>query len=348
MSPRRRALVALGVLSLSARASGAIARATRVAYLASALTSPEQAGRGDAYFETVRTVLGNHGFVTGQNLEMRFFSRSTAVEGGYSGPWREAIIRESLAWQPDLLVVSTAAFARLAKALNKKVPMVFALVQDPVSEGLVANIRQPGGNMTGAAIDYDQLAVKRLELAREVLPQGRRILMVHDTRGDGLPAAARHHFIQVASRLQFAITELDIAGVSGGLCRAAPLVRSVRADAILPMGNIFTEFTRNASGTWVDGYGGCLYAVQSESGVPVVDDSVDTVGEGVAIALGERNEDSFGRAATIAVQVLKGAKPAEVPVDLQMRVQLAVNRASAERLGLKIPGSVLLRAERIV
>ena len=325
-----------------------MARVPRVAYLAAGLTSPEQAGRGDVYFEAVRTVLGKNGFVIGQNLEMRFFSRSIAVEGGYAGPWRESIIRESLAWQPDLIMLSTAAFARLAKSLNTKIPMVFALVQDPVSEGLVSNVRKPDGNMTGAAIDYYELAVKRLELAREVLPQGQRIMMLHDTRGDGIPPSVRDRFIQVAGRLNFATTELDIAGVAGGLCRAAPRATAARADAILPVGNLFTEFRRTPEGTWVDGYGGCLYAMQSESRIPVVDDSVETVDEGVAIALGERNEDSFGRAAVIAARLLKGAKPAEIPVDLQIRVQLAVNRGSAERLGLRIPGSVMLRADRIV
>ena len=321
-------------------------RPARVAYLAATPLSSGQASAPDAYFEVIKAQLATHGFASGRNLEMRYFSQP-ADRTDWSGPWREDLTRQAANWKPDVMVVSTSIFARAARKANSSIPIVFALVQDAETEGLVDALPKPGANMTGATIDYDRLALKRLEIVREVLPKARRIVIVWDRRGGGIPASLRGSMGKAAERLGFSIREIDVADVEGGLCNSGAQVVEAHAEAILPLGNIFTEFKKK-KGVWVDGYGDCLYQLQSKSRIPVVDDSVDTVESGVAIALGEPTDESFRRAADVVARVLRGTKPGAIPVDVQMRVQLWVNSTAGRDLGLAFSRPFLLRADKIV
>ena len=235
--------------------------------------------------------------------------------------------------------MGTAALGRIVRIATTRIPIVFANVQDPVSAGLVTSIAQPGANITGAGIHYDELCIKRLELSRELLPSARRLLVVLDRGGGGIPPSARESLAKARERLNFQIAELDVADVNGGLCRAAERAKQSAADAILPFGNILESAER---------YGDCLVELQAATGIPVFDDSLDTVQKGVAVALGEDQSDSYRRAADIAARILSGAKPADVPVDMQMRIGMHINAASAKRLGIKLPQSVLMRADRVV
>lgn len=323
-------------------------RVFRVAYLCGVLIAPEQDATSEGYFETVRQQLETHGFVRGRNLEIRFLSRPTNTPGGWDGPWRQQLVAEATAWKPDVMVVPSAAFVRTAKQARTSVPIVFALVQDPVSEGLVASLSKPEANITGAGIDYDTLSIKRLELVREVLPAVRRVALVFDGRYGGIPVSARSQFRRAAERWNIAISEINVASVDGGLCNAAKSVHEARADAVLPVGNIGPPMNDTSAKSWVQGYGDCLYELQTKSRLPVFDDSADTVAQGVMAAVGEDSNESFRRAADVAVRILKGARPTEVPVDMQMRVQLIINARSAAQLGVTLPQSVLTRADRVI
>jgi putative ABC transport system substrate-binding protein len=323
-------------------------RVFRVAYLFGVLIPPEQAPSSETYFDVVRQQLETHGFVPGRNLEMRHFFRRTDTPGGWAGPWQRQIIDEAAAWKADVMLIPSAAFVRTAKQARTSIPIVFALVQDPVSEGLVASLARPEANITGAGIDYDTLSVKRLELAREILPSIRRIAVVFDQRYGGIPVQARSQFMKAAERFNMTVSEIDVAAVEGGLCNAAKSANDARAQAILPLGNIGPPMNDKGTKSWVQGYGDCLYELQTKARIPVIDDSGDTVSQGVLAAVGEDSNESFRRAADVVARILKGAKPSDVPVDMQMRVELFVNAKSARQLGLKLPQTVVQRADRVI
>ncbi|MBC8023086.1 MAG: hypothetical protein H7Y14_08200 [Burkholderiales bacterium] len=347
----RRGLLALGIAGLLVGISAFAQKADRpyrVAYLAGSLISPSEPATPGGYFDAVTRQLGSHGIVAGRNLETRFFYRRNDLRDQRDNEWKKEVIAEALSWQPDAIVVVGAEVVRVLKGFRTNVPVVFGLVQDPVSEGLVMNLGRPEANITGAGIDYYSLAIKRLELAREMVPSLKRVLIVHDRRGGPLPAGPMREFRRVARGMNVEVSDVDITEIDGGLCSAGAHARNATADVILPMGNIGPPLDDRGGKSWVEGYGDCLYEMQKRSGIPVIDDSSDTVGQGVVAAIGEESFESFRRAANVLARILKGAKPADVPVDMQMRVQIVLNAKSAREIRLELPAVLRLRADRVI
>ena len=301
-----------------------------------------------AFYDTVRDRLSERGFVQGRNLDFRFFSfrkgEATSAEEA-----NRRLIEEVLAWRPDVILVGTAATTRLVQRATTSVPIVFANLQDPQIAGIVQSLARPGGNTTGAAQHYDTLSIKRVELARELLPAARRIVIAIDRRGGGIPPASRQALEKAAREVDLTITELDIARIEGGLCGAAASAVEARAEAILPWGNIEAPANYASDRPWgAHGYGECLARLQRQSRIPVIDDSLDTVKQGSVLALGEDQHDSYRRAADVIARLLSGAKPATTPVDVSMHVQLFINRSSVAVLGLNLPPAIRLRADRVL
>jgi putative ABC transport system substrate-binding protein len=353
MDRSRRALAAglLGLLLAPLAPAQQAQRIHRIAhvvlngpiYAPPAQAPPEEPTRRGFYLDR----LAELGFVEGRNLEYRLFARRDG-EIREGEPWRKQLIEEVLAWKPDLLFASTTGSAQHAQVLATGVPIVFANVQDPVSAGLVASLARPGSNVTGAAMHYDGLALKRVDMVREMLPKARRLVLLSDRAAGGVPEGARRDLARTAERVKLRMTHIDLADVEGGLCSAAKRVAEARPDAIVMFGNIGPPL-RSPGADWISsGYGKCLAALQAAVRAPVFDDSVDTVKLGVAVALGEDQAESFHRAAEVTARILAGAKPADVPVDVQMRVRLHVNARSARELGIALPQSMLVRADSVV
>src|SRR6185295_2958099 len=196
---------------------------------------------------------------------------------------------------------------------------------------------------TGAAVRYNDLFLKRLELVRELSPKVRRVLVISDSRNGGIPAASQREMREAAQQLGIGVTEVLTSAVNDDWCALAPVVAEARADAILTWGNMNPPAAFPASTPWGSrGYGECLKRLQQESRIPVFDDSLDTVALGAVLALGEDQHESYRRATDIVVRILRGARPAEIPVDLSMRAQLFINRRAAREIGLQVPQTLLL------
>jgi putative ABC transport system substrate-binding protein len=337
-----------GAAVLPATALAQERRLHRVAYLSPGLLAPQQSATTDGYFEAVLRQLETHGFVRGRNLETRIFFRRTDVPGGWAGPWRRQVLEEAVAWRPDAISIAGAHFGRVAREARVRIPVVFGLVQDPVAEGILDDLRRPEGNITGAGIDYYTIAVKRLELARELIPSLKRVAIVIDSRAGGVPVDSWKRVVATAQSMGIAASELDIAKVEGGLCDSGGRARDLQADILVTLGNIGPPNDDRSPKSWVQGYGDCLYELQKRSRIPVLDDSSDTVSQGVVAAIGEDTFESFRRAGDLVARILKGAKPADIPVDMQMRVQLVLNSRTAREIGLAFPRSVLTRADRVI
>lgn len=272
------------------------------------------------------------GWVEGRSVEY-----VTAYAGG--DPRRfEPVIAGLLAQKPDVLYAYFGPMALTAKKLTREVPIVFTIVPDPVKYGLVASLARPGGNVTGASTRAVELDSKRFELLREIKPDLQRVAVVVNP---GLPLVAkrfidsysviaRKHGVQLltveartAEEIPAAFDRMAREGAQGLLGTADPThLYKMRA-----------QLTSNAARVGVASM--------------FVDDRY--VESGGLSSYGTDNVDQIGhRAATYVDKILRGAKPADLPVEEPTHFLMALNLATARRLKLTIPQSVLLRADKVI
>lgn len=344
MNYQRRACLAALLGIAAASIAHAQVRVYRVAHVV--LARVDTPGM---FYDAVRDRLAERGYSTGRNLDLRFFAQRESYATTDPERARKSVMDEALGWKPDVILVGTAAAARYAKQATSTVPIVFANVQDPQTLGIVASLARPGANITGVGQHYDTLSIKRLELIRELLPSARRILLIVDQRGGSIPADSHESLLAAAARLNLAVSEIDTTTLPGGLCAVAAPATQARVDAMVTWGNIEAPIGYKGNKPWgAQRYGECLAEIQRRSRIPVVDDSTDTVLQGVAVGLGEDQKDSYRRAADIIARILGGARPGEIPVELDMRTHLFVNGPSLRELGITLPVSVRVRVDRVV
>jgi putative ABC transport system substrate-binding protein len=224
--------------------------------------------------------------------------------------------------------------ARVAKAETSRIPIVFTWVDgDPADAGLVTSPGRPGGNLTGLSYHYDLFAQKRLELVRELLPRARRVVTLVDKAVWNEESVLLK--LKVASSyIGLQLDEIDVS--LGGMKRALEGLADRLPDAVVPIGlHSDPNYSTN------------LAEFQARTRVPVIDDSLESA-EGVVIALAEDDRDHFRRAADMAVKVLNGANPRELPVDGATRFFLVVNERAATGIGINIPATILIRADRVI
>jgi putative ABC transport system substrate-binding protein len=250
---------------------------------------------------------------------------------------REAIA-EMLAWKPAVIAAYGNATAALLKQADVRVPVVFVGVVDPVAAGLVASIRRPGGNLTGTTTGHDRLAIKRLELVRQLLPAAKRVAVVYSEH-NGTAFGSLLRQMQESSLplgLQLSMIDLRRQVASGEIVAR---IQGARAQAVVPLGELILADSASSDLTHA------LLSLQATA--PFIDDDLGSVEDGFLVATGEPERDGVRRAAAIAARILDGANPASIPVEEPTNVQLWVNLRTARELGITIPQTILLRADRV-
>ena len=267
------------------------------------------------------------GFVEGRNLliEVRVGSFDRLIDAN--------VARALVAWRPEAILVDTSPLAVRTREATSAIPIVVTGVADPIGSGLVKGFARPGGNVTGIHVSHLEIAAKRLELLRELLPDARRVMMALDIGGPELDTLP--HLRQVASRLGFELIEIQVSswGFFGGATRE-------KADAVI------------SGQPWVI-YGMEHVADQiiwfaSERRVPSVFWESELAERGATLAYGVNLTKELGRATDQLARVLKGAKPAELPMDSATSYELVVNRKAARALQITVPLSILVRADRVI
>ena len=272
--------------------------------------------------------LRTRGYVQGRNLV--FEPRS--AEGKFER-FRE-ILEELVNLKADVVVVNGNVMTRRAKEVTSAVPIVMVFVNDPVADGLVASLARPGGNVTGVTgTAGPELEGKRMELLKEALPKIRRVAFLgtksdwEDPFGKSTQAAARTLHVTL---IHAAHTPDEYADAFARIVRERP-------DALL-VPNTTSNFARRrlivdfATNSRLPG----MYYVRN---FPEV---------GGLMSYGPDFRDHFRRAATYVDKILKGAKPADLPVEQPTKFELVVNLKTAKTLGLTIPPSVLGRADEVI
>jgi putative ABC transport system substrate-binding protein len=244
------------------------------------------------------------------------------------------IAAELVGLKVDVIVTAGNEAAIAAKRATSAIPIVFAVAGDPVGTGLVASLARPGGNVTGLSAQQTDLAGKRLELAREVVP-GLRRLAVMGNIGSPHSAKEMREVQATAGTLGFDASTLEIRRAED----IAPAFDALtgRADALYVCGDPLVNTNRIR-----------INALASTAGVPTIYGFRELVEAGGLVSYGPSYPDSFRRAADLVDKILKGAKPADLPVEQPTKFELVINLKTARALGIAIPQSILLRADEVI
>ena len=264
--------------------------------------------------------------------------RNIAIERRFAGGRQDRIdefVADLARLHVDVVVATGDIESIAARRAMPATPLVMVLVQDPVAVGLVASLAQPGGNVTGLSTLAPELYAKRLQLLKEIIPNVTRVGMLLNpsapnasSASENLATAARVLEVQLHGLVVRNPQELD--SVFSAAARDG-----LQAMVVVTDGVLFSQRARIAE-----------LAIQRQ--LPVIYEVRDFAEAGGLIAYGPSYSDLAIRAATYVDRILKGTKPADLPVAQPTKFELVVNAKAAKSLGLSIPPSILLRADRVI
>jgi putative ABC transport system substrate-binding protein len=280
-------------------------------------------------WEALLDGLRERGYREGQNLVFeRRFSEGDAARF-------PAFAAELVRLRVDLILAATTPAAIAARHATQTIPIVMTTAIDPVGAGLVASLARPGGNVTGGAILYPELSTRWLEFLKEVVPGLARVVVLWNAANPA-NASAWHATQAAAGALGLRLHAQDVRAPQD-LEGASALTAQARPDALLVLGDALLDMHRQQ-----------IAAFATQQHLPSVLPSREWVVAGGLMSYGPNLPDLFRHAATYVDKILKGAKPADLPVEQPMKFELVINLKTAEALGLTIPPTLLFQADEVI
>jgi len=280
--------------------------------------------------EAFRQGLRELGYVEGKNIVIEWRYAEGKVDR------LPALAAELMRLKVDVIVSGGSSATRRAKEATSTIPIVMTQDSDPVGTGLVASLARPGGNITGLSTLSPEISGKRLELLKEIVPKLSRVA-VFGTSTSPVNAQELKEVELAAGALGVKLQYLDVLSskdVETGFRGAV----KARADAVLMMISMsVTNFQRKE-----------IAELAVKSRLPVVYDSRLSVEAGGLMNYGVNPTDLLRRAATYVDKILKGANPAELPVEQPTKFEFIINLKAAKQIGLAIPPNVLARADKVI
>jgi len=282
--------------------------------------------------ETFVQGLRNLGYTEGRNLAIEY--RDARGE-----PERlPTLAAELVALHVDVILAGGTAQALAAKQATRDVPIIFAQAADPVGSGLVASLARPGGNATGLSNLAPELVGKSLQLLKEAVPGLSRVAVLWQPRGLGQRAEQNQlKGAEVAARALGVHLHFVEARDPGDLDRAFSQITRSRATALTLLSSAMLQIERQR-----------LVDLAAKNRLPAVYPWREFIDAGGLMAYGASFPDLYRRAATYVDKILKGAKPADLPVEQPTTFELVINLKTAKALGLTIPTSLLQRADQVI
>jgi putative ABC transport system substrate-binding protein len=277
----------------------------------------------------LRAGLRQLGYFEGQNLVIEYRS-ADGRDDRFPG-----LARELLALKVDVIVTRGTPAAKAAKNATSTVPVVMAASGDPLGTGLVTSLSRPGGNITGLSAIVGELAPKRLELIREIVPGLARIAVLANTSND----AVRRDWarIETAARSLGVQSQLLDLRESDALGPTFDDASARRADALVVVIDAITQANQQR-----------IVDLAMKHRLPAIYSSREFVDAGGLISYGVSYPDLYRRAATYVDKILKGTKPADLPVVQPTKFELVINLKTAKALGIEVPPTLSARADEVI
>jgi putative ABC transport system substrate-binding protein len=318
-------LCALSLLTapLAARAQQAEGPVT-IGYLGNASPSLE-ANLVDAFREGLRQL----GYVEGQNLVIRYVWAEGQQE-------RHAVLAQELVrLKPDVILTAGTPGTLAAKQATPSIPIVTAIAGDPVAAGLVASLAQPGGNVTGLSTLAAELEGKRLELFKQVVPKLSRVVALLNP-ANPFTTIAWKAMQPAADALGIQLQPVEVQGPND-LDRALATIETVSPDGLIIVPDRFL-LTYRAS----------IVQFMAEHRLPGMFPFRQFVEEGGLLSYGPDYTDMYRRAATYVAKILRGATPADLPMEQPTKFEFLINLKTAQALDLTIPPVLLFQADKVI
>jgi len=325
MNNRRKLVIALGASALVAPLSSFAqkqGKVWRIGILPGGLLAPRQ-----FQWDAFRARMGELGYVEGKNIEYVF--RPPTKEGSAFDDLAADLVRLNV----DVIVATAAVAIAAAKRATQRIPIVMCPASDPVGLGFVASLARPGGNLTGISVQFEDTTGKRLQLLREMVPHASRVAFIWNS-GGGKPQLEAAE--AAARKLGVRLLPLEVS-TPEALPAAFEAAVKGHAQALMVVSTGFLFGTRAQ-----------ITALALKHRLPSIFPLPANAVAGGLMAYGPNDSEYYRQAAVFVDKILKGAKPADLPVEQPTRFELIINRKTAKALGLTIPQSLLISAERVI
>jgi putative tryptophan/tyrosine transport system substrate-binding protein len=247
-----------------------------------------------------------------------------------------ALMNELVQQKVDVIVAVNNVLIRAAKEATKTLPIVMVTSVDPVDAGYVNTFARPGGNITGLANLGRDLSAKRVQLLKEVLPKISRLAVLWDANAPG-PAIAFKEYEAAARAFKFELRSVEVHGPNPDLVGAFQAAKTARAEALIVIGNPLMVQ-----------HGKQIFELAAKHRLPSMTEENRYVDAGGLISYGANLSDLIRRAAEYVAEILKGAKPGDLPVKSAAKFEIFINLKTAQQIGLVIPQHVLVQADKVI
>jgi putative ABC transport system substrate-binding protein len=298
----------------------------RVGYL----SSIGDASAPGPHVEAFQRGLRDLGYIDGKNILIEYRYAEGKLDRA------PTLIAELLQLKVDILVVTFLPAIRAAKEATKTTPIVMETNQDPVASGIVDSLARPGGNITGLTRLGRELSGKRLELLTEVVPGISRVAVLWDANAPG-PIAGFKEYEAAARALKIQLQSLEVRGPKPDLEGAFQAVAKGRTTALITIINpVLSRYTTR------------IAELAIKNRLASMHEASRYVEAGGLMSYSANEGENYRRVAVYVDKILKGAKPADLPVEQPTKFEFVINLKTAKQIGLNIPQSVLFRADRVI
>ncbi len=324
---KRRAVLLAGGAWLAAAATRSFAQTSK-ALRRIVLVHPGIQAAFRRNFDAFRTAIKELGYVEGKDIsiEARWAEGKTEL--------LESLAAEVVALNPAVILTGTTAAVAACMKATSSIPIVFATAGSPVERGLVSSLRRPGGNVTGIIV-HSGLVQKMVEIAREALPAARRLaILVHDK--DPIYKEVLDNFAQSALRFKFESVMVRISRADE-LGRAFIELAQRKAEALIVTNMSLVNSLRQQ-----------LVERSRKARLPLFSTNPSFAETGGLLSYGTSTDENWRRAAVMVDKILRGAKPADMPVEQPERFELIVNAKTAKAIGVSLSPTTMLRADKVI
>jgi putative ABC transport system substrate-binding protein len=299
----------------------------RIGYVSGSGNASNPPPRVEAFRQRLREL----GYIEGKNI---------VVDYRYPEGMSDRVpsfVAELVQSKVDILVSDLPPAIRTAKQATKTIPIVIVTTQDPVAAGIVDSLAHPGGNVTGITRLTRELSGKRLEMLKEVVPLISRVGVLWVSPIPGSQGTGFQSYEPAARTLKIGLQSLEVSRPNPDLEGAFQTAATARVNAVITVRNIvLTPHLKKIADL----------AIKNK--FPSMHDGSDNVEAGGLVSYAAVDADLFRRAANYVDKILKGAKPADLPVEQPTKFELVINLKTAKQIGLTIPQKVLARADRVI